>query len=75
MKLSELKKKEKGKIISINNDQYILRRKIIEMGLMEGTIIQIKEIAPLNDPLIIGIRDYQLCLRKEEAASIEVIKL
>ncbi|MBU1144348.1 MAG: ferrous iron transport protein A [Firmicutes bacterium] len=49
-----------------------LRKRIIDMGLITGTKIFVKKLAPLGDPMEIVIRGYVLTLRKSEAKTIEV---
>ena len=48
------------------------KRRLVEMGLTPGTIITISKRAPLGDPIEISLRGYELTLRKEDAAKIEV---
>ncbi|MEA3347795.1 MAG: metal-dependent transcriptional regulator, partial [Pseudomonadota bacterium] len=47
-------------------------RRIAEMGLLPGTIITMEKIAPLGDPCEIRLKGFNLSLRKQEAAAIEV---
>lgn len=49
-----------------------LRRRFIEMGIINGEVIKIERHAPLGDPVEYLIKGYHLALRREEAASIEV---
>ena len=75
MKLSELKKGEKGKVLAINNSNLSLRRRMLDMGITKGVEIKVKKIAPLGDPIDIELRGYELCLRKSDLSGIEVSKL
>ena len=54
------------------NWQGALRRRIMDMGVTKGTKIYVRKMAPLGDPIEINVRGYELSLRKEDAASIEV---
>lgn len=49
-----------------------LRKRIIDMGLISGTSVYVKKMAPLGDPMEIVVRGYVLTLRKAEAKTIEV---
>lgn len=51
-----------------------LRKRLIDLGLTTGTLIRVKKMAPLGDPMEIWLRGYLLTLRKAEARSIEVEK-
>ena len=49
-----------------------VRRRIMDMGITRGVDIKITKVAPLGDPLEVTVRGYELSLRKEDAARIEV---
>ncbi len=46
--------------------------RLLEMGLVPGTEIQLIGFAPLGDPLEIEVRGYRLSVRKSEAAHVVV---
>lgn len=71
-KLSELKVGQAGKLISFSNENKALRRRLLDMGLTKNVEIVIKMISPLGDPVSVGLRGYQLCLRKEDMQNIVV---
>ena len=48
------------------------RARLLEMGLLVGTPVELIRFAPLGDPLEIKVRGYHLTLRKHEADQIEV---
>ncbi len=48
------------------------RGRLMEMGLLTGTAIEIVRFAPLGDPIEIKVRGYHLTLRKHEAEQILV---
>ena len=41
-------------------------------GLIKGTSFKVVKVAPLGDPVEINVRGYELSIRKEEAAVVEV---
>lgn len=49
-----------------------LKRRIMDMGLTKGTRVYVRKVAPLGDPVELTVRGYELSIRKEEAASVEV---
>lgn len=49
-----------------------VKRRIMDMGITKGTEIYIRKVAPLGDPVEVNVRNYELSLRKEDAAIIEV---
>jgi ferrous iron transport protein A len=42
------------------------------MGLVKGTEFTVNRVAPMGDPIEIGIRGYKLSVRKDEAAALLV---
>lgn len=46
------------------------RTKLLSMGLTKGTIIHIRNIAPLGDPVHLSVRDFDLSLRRDEAEAL-----
>ncbi len=59
------------KVIKVHG-QGALRRRIMDMGITKGISIYLRKVAPLGDPIEITVRGYELTLRKEDAAMIEV---
>ncbi|MCD8351294.1 MAG: ferrous iron transport protein A [Planctomycetaceae bacterium] len=72
--LDTVKPGEKAKVISVDGERDIKKR-ITEMGLTRGTVVEVERVAPLGDPLDIKVRGYRLSLRKEEASRVMVEKL
>ncbi len=48
------------------------RPRLMEMGLLVGTTVELVRFAPLGDPVEIRVRGYNLTLRKSEAEQILV---
>ena len=48
------------------------RSRLMEMGLLVGTLVELVRFAPLGDPVEIKVRGYNLTLRKQEAEQIFV---
>ena len=48
------------------------RRRLLEMGLIMGTPVELVRFAPLGDPVEIKVRGYHLTLRRHEAEQIWV---
>ncbi|MDR1633175.1 MAG: ferrous iron transport protein B [Dysgonamonadaceae bacterium] len=71
MKLSELKPGQSGIIIKVMG-RGAFRRRIIEMGFVKGKKVEMLTKAPLQDPTVYRIMDYEVSLRKSEAELIEV---
>ena len=48
------------------------RARLLEMGLLVGTRVELVRFAPMGDPVEIKVRGYNLTLRKHEAEQILV---
>ena len=73
-KLSELNTGEKGVIVKIQGHGGF-RKRIIEMGFIQGKIVEVVHRAPLQDPVEYQILGYHVSLRLSEASQIEVISV
>ena len=69
--LDQLEPGQKGKIIRVGSVG-ALRRRIVDMGVVRGTPVEVVKVAPLGDPIEIKVKGYNLSLRKQEAAAITV---
>jgi len=73
-RLKNLKPGQKGKVLKVNA-RGEMKKRIIEMGVTKGAVVEVERIAPLGDPINIKVKGYHLSLRKEEAGGIEVERL
>ncbi len=53
----------------------IYRRKLLAMGVLPGTPIEVIRIAPMGDPIEIRIKGFSLSLRKDEASEVLVERI
>lgn len=44
----------------------------MDMGITKGVEVYVRKVAPLGDPIEVTVRGYELSLRKEDAAMIDV---
>ena len=72
MYLSDLKTGEIA-IISKVHGTGKFRKRIIEMGFVRGQKVEVLMGAPLKDPINYKVMDYEVSLRRNEAALIEVV--
>lgn len=49
-----------------------VKRRIMDMGITKGVEVYVRKVAPLGDPIEVTVRGYELSLRKDDAALIEV---
>lgn len=69
MSLCDLNLGEKAIIKEICGDKKLAKR-LLALGCIEGTEIELKRIAPLGDPIIVNLRGFDLAIRKKDAKNI-----
>ena len=69
--LSDLKPGEGGVITKVVGGGQVHRR-ILDMGVIPRSRIEVQRVAPMGDPIEVKIKGYHLSLRKEEAANVYV---
>lgn len=69
--LSRLPIGQQATIVRVGGEKST-RRRLLDMGLVNGETITIKAVAPLGDPIELIIKGYHLSLRKHEANEIFV---
>ncbi|MBD7914059.1 ferrous iron transport protein A [Clostridium sp. Sa3CUN1] len=69
MSLCDLNLGEKAIIKEISGDEKLAKR-LLALGCIEGTEIELKRVAPLGDPIIINLRGFDLAIRKKDAKNI-----
>ena len=70
MTLNETKSGMVVRIDSVGESK--LKQRLMTMGLIPGTRVEILNSAPLGDPIALRLRSYNLAMRRNDAAQIEV---
>ena len=68
--IAQLKQGESGIIKAFIGDE--LPVKLMEMGCLPGSAVELVQIAPLNDPLYITVDGTHMAIRRVTAAEIEL---
>ena len=69
--LRETKIGETVTIVKVHGEGAV-RRRIMDMGITNGTQVYVRKVAPLGDPIEVTVRGYELSIRKADAEMIEV---
>ena len=69
MTIDDLKIGQSGVIAQVGGEG-ALRLRFLDMGLIPGTIVTLRKVAPMGDPIQIQVRGYELTIRREDAAKI-----
>lgn len=68
-----LKDTSSGMIVRIDSvGESQLKQRLMTMGLIPGTRVEVLNSAPFGDPIAIRLRSYNLAMRRDDAAQIEV---
>jgi ferrous iron transport protein A len=70
-KLSELKPGERTRVKEVGGSGDAVRR-LMDLGLIRGTSLEVVRMAPLGDPIEVRVRGFMLSLRRAEADHITV---
>lgn len=71
MTVYDLKIGQKGLIDKINGNDKLVKR-LLALGCIDNTEIEVKKVAPFGDPIIIRFRGFDFALRKSDAKSISL---
>jgi Fe2+ transport system protein FeoA len=74
MRLSDIKEGQRAVIHQVGGTK-TLRRRLLEMGLLKGTVVHVEKYAPLLDPMELIVKGYHVSLRVEDASKIDVEKM
>lgn len=58
--------------ISAVGGEGALRCRLLDMGLIPGTVVTVVKVAPMGDPMELRLRGYELTLRLADARRIEL---
>ena len=72
--MKTLKEMKPGEIAVVKkvHGEGSLRRRILDMGIIRGSQLEMVKKAPLGDPIEVKIKGFDLSLRQTEAALVEV---
>jgi ferrous iron transport protein A len=65
-----MRKGQKAVITDFDVDAIPL--KLLEMGCLPGSVVELLQVAPLGDPIYINVNDSHVAIRIETAAEIDV---
>lgn len=70
-RLAELRPGERGRVTAVEGGGDAIRR-LMDLGLIRGTTVEVVRAAPLGDPIEVKLRGFMLTLRRAEAEHITV---
>ena len=70
-RLDELRPGDRARVTQIAGEEDTVRR-LMDLGLIRGTMVEVVRTAPLGDPIEVRLRGFMLTLRRAEAEHITV---
>lgn len=70
--VADLKPGEKGTVCCFKDE--VMSLKLMEMGCLPGSEVELAHKAPFGDPICISVGGYALSLRVKEASTIMLIE-
>ena len=71
MSLNELAPGARARVTSVDGADAVTQR-LMELGLIEGSLVEVVRLAPLGDPMDLRLHGYHLSVRKADAARVQV---
>lgn len=72
---SLLKAGDKGKIIDISHVGYLVQRRLLDLGITEGSEVSLKCVMPFGGPVMLESSGQCVGIRRKEAEQIQVVKI
>ncbi|MBI0580169.1 ferrous iron transport protein A [Neobacillus cucumis] len=72
---SLLKAGDRGKIIDVSHVGHLVQRRLLDLGITEGSEVCVKCVMPFGGPIMIESCGQCIGIRRKEANQIEVEKL
>ena len=70
--LDMLQPGEHGTIKQLRSSLPQVRQRLLELGMTNGTPVELIRVAPMGDPIEVKIKGYRLSLRRLEAEAVVV---
>ncbi|MBQ9008232.1 MAG: ferrous iron transport protein B, partial [Clostridia bacterium] len=74
MTLKEIQPGQRARVEVVGGDGQ-LRQHFLDMGVIPGVTVTVTKLAPMGDPMELRLHGYELTLRLDDAARIEVTQL
>ncbi|NIZ18969.1 FeoA family protein [Entomospira culicis] len=75
VKLADLQKSDQARIIGYEHSDDVALHRLLTLGLTKDEIVTVKQVAPMGDPVKVGVRGFNLSLRKDEAQALILTKI
>jgi ferrous iron transport protein A len=59
----------------VATDRPAIAKRLADLGFTIGTAVEVVRRAPLRDPVIYRLKDYEICLRRAQASLIHIAEV
>lgn len=59
----------------VTADRPAIAKRLADLGFTVGTAVEVVRRAPLRDPVVYRLKDYEICLRRAQASLIHVTEV
>ncbi|WP_425458090.1 FeoA family protein [Bacillus rubiinfantis] len=73
--LKSCKPGQKGKIIDISHVSHLVRRRLLDLGITEGSEVCVKCVMPFGGPIMLECCGQCVGIRRKEAVQMEVARI
>jgi ferrous iron transport protein A len=73
--LAELAAGSRAVVVEVAAASAATTRRLGELGFTPGTVVEVVRRAPLRDPIVYRLKDYEICLRRAQAACIRTAEV
>lgn len=73
--LADLSPGTRALVVGLREQDSPLARRLCDLGFTPGTVVEVMRRAPMGDPVVYRVRDYEICLRDRQARTIDVEEL
>ncbi|GAA1799428.1 FeoA family protein [Luedemannella flava] len=70
--LADLAPGEQGRVVRVVAAVASIAGRMVDLGFSPGTPVAVVRRAPLGDPVVYRVKDYEVCLRRAQAACVQV---
>lgn len=70
--LTELSPGDQGRVVRVVAGVPSIGRRLMDLGFSPGALVEVVRRAPLGDPVMYRVKDYEVCLRRAQAACVYV---
>ncbi|WP_129726946.1 MULTISPECIES: FeoA family protein [Bacillaceae] len=72
MILTQLERGKQARISDLSHVSFAIQRRLLDLGVDEGTVVSLKGLLPFRGPCIIEVSGQHISLRRKEADCIQV---